>query len=141
METHDHLATRQLSLVDESGRVRVSMRMEDGGPTIRLLDRDGTPRLAVALADGGPVIGLQDAAGKPRMTLILHPNEDGSIMWQDRHGQLRLNLTGDTVHPRQPMLTQVVRDPGGAIEGVVAFAIRDGSPGITMLGPDGRIIS
>jgi len=63
------LESREIALMDDSGRARATLTMGSGGPEIRMLDGDGAERLKLALTKDGPGITLADERGRTRAWL------------------------------------------------------------------------
>lgn len=77
------LVVPRIAIVDDAGRVRISIGMEGDSPAIRLYDATGTRRAEFLLRDDGvPFLTLRDHEGKSTAQLDVAPGGSGGLSLQ-----------------------------------------------------------
>ena len=99
------LETGDLRLVDERGRTRARLFLEDGEPKLTLYGNDDRKRAGIGMLPGGEVgLSLYDASGNLNFAVIVGAGGDPEISVRTRDGRERLlypepvptsNITGD----------------------------------------------
>lgn len=95
----DELRARRLVLVDDVGRVRVTLGgAEDGSTALRLLDGDERPRAELAIDPAGvTTLTLRDGDGEFRASLVVAPAGETRL---HLHGTPAVSLHDDEGQPR-----------------------------------------
>ncbi len=73
----------RFELVDDQGRVRIEMRMDEGSPVVALKDEDGKDRVLVFHQPDVTGVYLKDATEETRVGLAQFPHGGGLAM----HGE------------------------------------------------------
>ena len=71
----DVMKAHGFEILDDNGKVRVTPRVNESGPTLNLWDRSGEPCAGLAIDNDSPRILLWDDDGKQRAVLGLTKNE------------------------------------------------------------------
>lgn len=80
--------SKELKLVDSSGRPRVFLRMHSEVPVMQVLDAQGRPRLSLGLRlDDTPFIDLSDENGATRASLQVSSGGKPTIRMYDKRGE------------------------------------------------------
>ena len=88
------IEARRFALVDEHGRARAVLSVqENGGASLYLTDATGTPRATLGVGrDGVPAVGLGDKDGTLRAAMAVAADGGGSIGFLDGHQNVRARL-------------------------------------------------
>lgn len=88
------LRAQSLSIVDDSGAERATIRIEqDGLVRFSMFNKRGERRVAVGvLGDGEPAIGLFDSNGQPRIGMNVPLDDSAGVRLLDSSGHSRLRL-------------------------------------------------
>lgn len=101
---------RKFVLVDENGKTRAMLAVDEDGPRLRLTDEDGKARAELCVVRTGPVLNLSDKNGSARAGLCVL--KDGPVLDLDKgNGKTRALL-----------------------------AVEEGGPGIRLYGANDKII-
>ncbi len=107
-QTPADLEVRSLVLKDDAGRMRASLRMEEGAPFLVLWDEEGKERASLGgLKSSG--LSLSDAEGRKRISIaVLHDGSPGLALYDTKRlFRLALNVS-DNGSP-----TVTLRDASG----------------------------
>lgn len=88
------LRAESLSIVDESGAERATIKVEqDGLVRLSMFNKKGERRIAVGvLGDGEPAIGLFDSSGQPRIGMNVPLDDSAGVRLLDASGHSRLRM-------------------------------------------------
>lgn len=91
------VATRELSIVDESGTVRARLGIDAGGAvSLRLLDSGGVPRVESKVeADGTPLFTLNHKSGVPHLSIALSSEGLASLNLCGKAGESRCTVSAN----------------------------------------------
>ena len=83
--THEILKTKELQIVDNSGNLRSTIRVNpDDSVNIVLFDKHHIPRSSLALGpDGSPILYLKDSSSKTRAALSVTTNNPGLFVYDE----------------------------------------------------------
>lgn len=134
-KSQDDLAARSLSLLDDTGSVRMELSVgERGDPQVVLRDAAGIDRAVLNLEDGGPNLMLQDKSGEQRISVGLLPDGRPFLRLFDGERQVRAELSlGANGEPGLGL-----SDHNGS-GGVWIHVGSDGNRGVELLDRQGRL--
>jgi hypothetical protein len=91
-EVPEVLRARMLELVDEEGRVRANLKVEEGGEVVfRLRDVEGTIRVKIGAGKDGSGLVLMDDRTEPAVQLLAKPA--GTSMTLSEEGKAKRVIT------------------------------------------------
>ncbi|MEK6320873.1 MAG: hypothetical protein AABN33_04230 [Acidobacteriota bacterium] len=95
------IETRELRLVDATGKIRCKLFIEEGEPKLVMLDARGTKRLGVGLLSTGEVgLSLYDDRERVHMALIVSGAGSPVVSVIDRSGR-ELNVIDQPPAPKR----------------------------------------
>lgn len=87
------LQSQQVLLVDDSGVVRMQVRMYSDRPILQLLDSNGTARLSLGMRfDDSPFIDFADRDGKTRASFHMTGSDEPAIRLYGEDGKASFAL-------------------------------------------------
>jgi hypothetical protein len=125
----------QFELIDQHGRVRARLEVEDDGatPGFVLCDEEGRKRAMFGLAaKEGPFLTFFDADSRPRLSLGLDGDEGPTIQLLDKQGNLRAQLH---LSPDKPSLLFLHE---GEKPRINLFVMADGQPHLVLTDKEGK---
>jgi hypothetical protein len=88
-ERFDKISVREFELVDEKGKERVSVKIEDSGEVVfRMRDSGGTIRVKAGASETGSGLVLLDGATNPAIH-ALAGKDGGTLTLMDKTGKKR----------------------------------------------------
>jgi len=149
------IQARRFTLLDERGKARAVLAVEDNGAaTLSFLDVLGARRASVGVgSDGVPALGLGDGHGTLRAALAVDDDGRSSIGFFDGERNLRarlgvgpdgtpaLNILDDAQHERVLLSVEpgrsLLRIADRAGQTRIGLGLMAGSPGIVVFDRDG----
>ncbi len=88
-ERFDKISVREFEMVDDKGKERVSVKIEDSGEVVfRMRDSDGTIRVKLGASETGSGLVLLDGATNPGVH-ALAGKDGGTLTLMDKAGKKR----------------------------------------------------
>jgi hypothetical protein len=133
MASSPAVVAQEIRIVDEQGRVRMTLSAKSGSPTLELLDADSRSSLAITLDDSGrPSLRLRNPNANGPVSVV-EIDANGAHVKFDRPGgassYLFLNNSGGS---------GVVLVDSNGVRRLQALVAADGSPTFARFGPDGK---
>jgi hypothetical protein len=154
-----NVEARRFALVDEHGRPRAVLAVQDGGAaSLYLTDSRGTPRATMSVAaDGTPAIGLGGKNATLRLAMAVSDEGESSIGLFDGDRKLRaklavgpdgvpsLNILDDAQHVRALLSVEknqsLLRIADRAGQTRLGLGLSFGAPGIAVFDRDGSTMA
>lgn len=86
------ISSTSFRLVDDSGRTRCEISMEDGDPACSFMTAEGTKRMIIRLVAGRPSIALTDNAGNTQLRAHVDATSVPDIELTGKKGVLRAHF-------------------------------------------------
>ena len=126
-EVADVLKCKRLEVVDEQGKIRAAVTVDEAGPSLSLWDAQGKVRAGLGVSEAGTGLTLSDAQGKVRAGLAVFEAGSG-LMLSDAQGKPRAGLAV----PEDGPAALALFDAQGQGRAVPESSIR-------LYGPDGYV--
>jgi hypothetical protein len=82
-----------LQILDQKGRPRIELRVDNGSPSINLSDDTTKAGVSLDFIDKAPSIAMRDSTGNARATLFLLPEGSPMLLLADAHRKVAVTIS------------------------------------------------